>query len=341
MKNWFWLDSFSHQLISSNDLSNMILDHNITGLTSNPTILANAIKNDNYYQQVITSLTKFAPQIKYEKLVFPDIIKACQLFLPIYESSNYQTGFVSLELDPKYTFDIDSSISSAKQIWKYINQPNLMIKIPASAEGIIVAQELLMLGMNINLTLIFNIEQLLSFWQAYITAIKYRDQHSLPLSVRAVVSFFISRLDAVADNFLPHDLQGKTAVNLALTAYQHYKNIYSLDNDLWQYLHTKKAIPPHLLWASVGVKNSKYDQDKYLKELYLTDTIFTLPNNLVGNKPQDYIDNDNLNRANGIIQAIDDNLQQQNKSIQIFTKELFDQAVMSFQKSFKELMALL
>jgi transaldolase len=339
MKPIFWLDNFSHNLVNSNELPDIINQNNISGLTSNPTILANAIKNDNYYQQKLLSFSRLNKETKYNELVFPDIAKACDMFLPLYESSKHQTGFVSLELDPKYTFNVNESINSAIAINNTIDKPNLMIKVPASSEGIIVMEELIKLGINVNVTLIFNLEQVQSVWQAYINAINYRHEKGLPLTIRAVASFFISRLDTIADTMLPENLQAKAAINLAISAYEAYKQLFSNSN--WQKLANNGAIAQTLLWASVGVKNPQYAKDKYIKELYLPDTIFTIPPNLVKNYEYQDLTVDNIKQSKQILENIEIELKKNNTSIAILTKQLFADAVHNFQQSFQELISIL
>jgi transaldolase len=339
MKPIFWIDNFSHNLINSGELKEMIKHNNITGLTSNPTILANAIKNDNYYKQKLFELSRLSKAAKYDELVFPDIAKACDLFLPIYKSSKHTTGFVSLELDPKYTFNVEESINSACAIWNTIDRPNLMIKVPASNEGITVMEELIKRGINVNVTLIFSIAQVKSVWSAYINAIQHRASRNLPLNVRAVASFFISRLDTIADPMLSKELQGKSASSLALVAYQEYSKLFS--TSIWEDLETKGAIPQTLLWASVGVKNPEYSIDKYIRELNLSDTIFTIPPSLINNVKHDHIDKNHINNAQHTLDLVDAKLKEKDSSIDELTAQLFNDAVTSFQKSFTELIEIL
>lgn len=339
MKPIFWIDNFSHNLINSEELKEMIKHNNITGLTSNPTILANAIKNDNYYKQKLFELSRLSKAAKYDELVFPDIAKACDLFLPVYKSSKHTTGFVSLELDPKYTFNVEESINSACDIWNTIDKPNLMIKVPASNEGITVMEELIKRGINVNVTLIFSIAQVKSVWNAYINAIQHRASHNLPLNVRAVASFFISRLDTIADPMLSKELQGKSASSLALVAYQEYSKLFSAP--MWQDLETKGAIPQTLLWASVGVKNPEYSIDKYIKELYLSDIIFTIPPSLINHSKHDYVGDNFITNSYKTLEIINEKLKLQNSSLKSLTDKLFQDAVNSFQKSFQELIEIL
>jgi len=339
MKPIFWIDNFSHNLINSEELQEMIKSHNITGLTSNPTILANAIKNDNYYKQKLFDLSRLSKAAKYDELVFPDIAKACDLFLPLYKSSKHTTGFVSLELDPKYTFNVEESINSACAIWNTIDKPNLMIKVPASNEGVTVMEELIKRGINVNVTLIFSIAQVKSVWEAYINAIEYRNSRNLPLNIRSVASFFISRLDTIADPMLQKDLQGKSATSLALAAYQEYQNLFT--KSTWQELEAKGAIPQTLLWASVGVKNPEYSVDKYIKELYLADTIFTISPSLINTTKHDSTDRNSISNAQNILNLVDEELKKKDSSIDELTVQLFNDAVTGFQKSFQELIEIL
>lgn len=337
----FWIDNFSHDLIASGELADMIEKDNITGLTSNPTILAQAIKKDEYYKQKLFTLSRLLKPAKYDELVFPDIIQACDLFLPIYEKSHHHTGFVSLELDPKYTFDIQASIKSACDIWNTIDKPNLMIKVPASSEGIAVMEELIKLGINVNVTLIFNIQQVKNVWQAYINAIQYRAERNLPLNIRSVASFFISRLDNVVDTILTKESdQGIIASNLALVAYSEFQKLFT--QSTWKALEEKGAMPQTLLWASVGVKNPLYSSDKYLQELYLDDVVFTIPPNLLkSNRSITTVSDKQIKDAYSKMDHIDSELKTHHHNIKELTQKLFDDGVKSFQKSFSELLEML
>ena len=225
-----WLDSISRELINSSTFQKLINDDGIAGVTSNPTIFHKAIIHDKSYQHDLEKLkhSNLSAEDRYESLVIPDIKLACDLMLPIYNESNKEDGYVSFEVSPHLAHDANSTISQAKRLWQEINKPNLMIKVPATKAGLVALTELIYCGINVNITLLFSLDQVVATWKAYISGLQKRHKKQLPLeNIKAVASFFLSRIDSAIDDKLPPELQGKTAINLAKTAYLIYQEVFS------------------------------------------------------------------------------------------------------------------
>ena len=197
-----WLDNLSRELLNSGKLDRLFSEDKIAGVTSNPTIFHKAISTDKYYQADLEKLktSSLSYEERYEALVIPDIKQACDLSKDLYNSSNFNDGYVSFEVSPMLANDIDGTISNAKRLWNTINRPNAMIKIPATTSGIKAFEELTALGINVNITLLFSLKQVLCVWEAYINGLNKRLISGQSVkNIKAVASFFLSRIDSAVD----------------------------------------------------------------------------------------------------------------------------------------------
>ena len=274
-----WLDNISRELLQSNSLIKLITEDGVSGITSNPTIFHKAITSDKSYQKDIQKVKKefINSDDRFEELVISDIKTACDIFYPIYRESNRDDGYVSFEVSPFLAYNYEKTVEQAIKLWKRINKPNLMIKVPATKEGIKALTEITKEGINVNITLIFSLDQVVNVWNAYIKGLEMRlkDGNSIE-HVKAVASFFLSRIDNLIDNKLPENLQGKTAINLAKVAYLIYQETFS--SAIFNKLKSYGAHPQYLLWASTGTKNPNYSDVMYVEELIGMETINTIPN---------------------------------------------------------------
>ncbi len=326
-----WLDNLSRELLNSGKLNKLILDDGIAGVTSNPTIFHKAISNDSSYQSDLAKLksTNLSHEERYEALVIPDIQLACDLMRELYISSNHTDGYVSFEVSPLLANDIKGTISNAKRLWSKIDRPNAMIKIPATPAGIKAFQELTTLGININITLIFSLEQVLNVWEAYINGLNNRLNKDLSVkNIKAVASFFLSRIDTAVDTKLPIPLKGKAAINLCKEAYRAYKDIFN--GEVFSHLKTAGATPQFLLFASTGTKNPEYSDVMYVEDLIAPDTINTVPDNTL-NAFRDHGNaalslTNNMDNAHNIIEEINRyvNLAEAGEQLQTDGLKLFD-----------------
>lgn len=286
-----WLDNLSRDLVKSGRLQTYI-NNGVRGLTSNPTILEKAItSNDSYDDQIIKLSNEGlnAEQI-YWKIVIDDIRDAANLLKPIWEESNGEDGYVSLEVSPTLTDDTQGTIDQAKKLWNEVNVPNLFIKVPATKAGIPAIKELCDSGININVTLLFGLDR---YQEIVKTHLETHTENS-PNSVRSVASLFVSRFDTEVDRRLTAintsqslALRGKAAVAQARVAYGIFMDNFGSFADT----NSHSAKIQRLLWASTSTKNPEYDDLLYVKNLIAPLTVNTLPEDTI-NKIMDHLPSD-------------------------------------------------
>ena len=282
-----WFDFIRRSIITSGELKNLV-DQGIKGVTSNPAIFEKAIAGSSDYDENLKRLIKTDKSVEqiYEALAFEDITMATDVLRPVYDSTEAIDGYVSLEVSPHLADDTGQTISEAKRLFETVNRPNLMIKVPATPAGIPAITELIGSGVNVNVTLIFGLENYKSVSGAYIEGLEKLSQNGQTVrgghgidKVASVASFFVSRVDTYVDKTLAAmgntDLQGKIAIANAKVAYNEFKSIFS--GPRWQQLAEKGAMVQRVLWASTGTKNPQYSDTLYVDELIGPDTINTLP----------------------------------------------------------------
>ena len=278
-----WLDTLSRQLIESGALARWICEDAVAGLTSNPAIFHQALTKDTAYQPAIAEArSKEAnPEIRFETVVLPDIQAACDLFLPLWTKTRGEQGYVSFEVSPTLAHDTAGTTAAAVRLWHTINRPNAMIKIPATEAGCLAITEAIARGINVNVTLIFSLEQLEAVQAAHEAGLRrwisHCQQQGTPDrigNVASVASFFVSRTDSTLDPKLPESLQGKTAIALCKTAYQRWLSDQAGSQ---ADLKAAGAKPQWLLWASTSVKNPAFRDTLYVEELIGSQTVNTVP----------------------------------------------------------------
>lgn len=336
-----WLDNLSRELLSSGKLEDLIATDKIAGVTSNPSIFHKAISSDPLYKEDVNAIkkTELDPEQRYESLVIHDIQNTCDIMAHMYKQTNGVDGYVSLEVSPHLAHDAEGTISNARRLWNTINRPNLMIKVPATKAGNIALEQLISEGINVNITLLFSLSQVLNTWQAYINGLNKRHIAGNDLShVRAVASFFLSRIDSAIDDKLPQELQGHGAISLSKTAYLAYLDVFN--SDLFKSLKEHGANEQFLLFASTGTKNPKYSDVLYVEELIGKDTINTVPDATLAAFRDHGVANNNLTKnienAPKIIDEVNKyvNLEALGEQLQIDGLKLFE-------KSFDDLIALM
>jgi transaldolase len=266
-----WLDNLSRQLLESGDLARWIAEDAIAGVTSNPAIFYNAIRTDPAYQTAVAALKSSAADAeqRFETLVLPDVQQACNLFLPLYQTSKASAGFVSFEVSPSLADDAAGTLAAARRLWVAIDRPNAMIKIPATTAGLSAIADAIADGINVNVTLIFSPAQLADVQAAYRAGIERRFAAGLPVDrIASVASVFISRLDSLLDPKLPAELRGKTAIAMARQAYHDAQALPELPGQARQQM---------LLWASTSSKNPAYRDVLYVEQLIGKGTVNTVP----------------------------------------------------------------
>ncbi len=280
-----WQDDISRQLIEDGSLKSAIEDTGIRGVTSNPTIFQKAIAGSDVYDEEIKKLLaegKSAAEV-FQAVAVKDIQDTCDLFRPLYDETNREDGYVSLEVLPSLARDTEGTLNNARTLWQAVNRPNLMIKVPGTVEGVPAIRQLLTEGVNINITLLFSLNNYETVAKAYIEALQARDKVGEPIDhVASVASFFVSRVDTAADKQLEEigteaalGLRGKAAIANAVLAYEKFENLFS--GSEWDALAEKGAMVQRPLWASTGVKNPEYPDTLYVDELIGPHTVNTAP----------------------------------------------------------------
>jgi transaldolase len=286
-----WQDFISREVIRTGALRRRIEEEGLRGVTSNPAIFNEAIGGSQDYDDDIRELGrqgKSTVQI-YETLTVRDVRDAADLLRPLYDDSEGRHGFVSLEVNPHLARDIDGTLSEALHLWQTVNRPNVMIKVPATREGLTCIEQLIRDGINVNVTLLFGLPRYREVAQAYIAGLTARAQQGEPLEhVASVASFFLSRIDVLVDPMLEERIQGggpaadtaaklrgQVAVASAKQAYQIYKEIF-MGAD-FRRLAERGARTQRVLWASTSTKNPDYPDVKYVEALIGPDTVNTLP----------------------------------------------------------------
>ena len=280
-----WYDNVSRALISSGELKRLIDEDGVRGLTSNPTIFEKAIGGSADYDASIRRHARpgQTPLQLFEILAVEDIQAACDVFRPLYDESKGGDGFVSLEVEPSLAKNVEGTVKDAKRLWALVARPNLMVKVPGTAEGVRAFEDLIAEGLSINVTLLFSQQRYAEIAEAYVKGLERRAAAGKDLSrVASVASFFVSRVDSAIDAVLEKRpepeakaLLGKAAIANAKIAYQHYKTLFS--SPRFAALAAKGAKTQRLLWASTGTKNPLYRDVLYVEELIGLDTVNTMP----------------------------------------------------------------
>ena len=278
-----WLDYLRRGMLRSGELQSLI-DDGLRGMTSNPTIFEHAIGGSSDYDDELRSLAQSRKSDLeiFERLAVEDVRQAADLFRPVYEATAGGDGFVSLEVSPTLSRDTEKTIVEARRLWAAVDRPNLMIKVPGTKEGWPAIERLLTEGININITLLFSLENYRQVAEAYVRALESRAHAGRPIDrLASVASFFVSRVDTETDRRIEAkggallDLRGKVAIANAQLAYAWFRDL--LESTRWQRLAATGARPQRLLWASTGTKNPGYSDVLYVDSLIGPDTINTMP----------------------------------------------------------------
>ncbi|MBI5576839.1 MAG: transaldolase [Deltaproteobacteria bacterium] len=288
-----WLDYIHRGLIGSGELARLVTEDGIKGVTSNPTIFEKAISGGHDYDDQIRALASSGRSVHevYDEIATEDIRRAADVLRPVYISTEGTDGFVSLEVDPDLAYDTKKTVRRAEELFRKVSRPNVLIKIPATREGLPAIEQTIASGIPVNVTLIFSVLRYEEVVEAYIRGIeRLVAAGGDPSSVASVASFFVSRVDTAVDKLLEGiiprypgspkaetaaALLGKVAVANARLAYARFRDIFSAP--WWRELAEKGARPQRPLWASTGTKNPKFSDVKYVEELIGPDTVNTMP----------------------------------------------------------------
>lgn len=289
-----WFDDLSRDLILSGNLKKMIEEDGVSGITSNPTIFENAVRSDVVYLEDIKKLSSAnkSPEKIYDEILFKDIKLAAQVFEDLFERTDREMGYVSLELSPLYAHEENKTVEEVRRIVSEVGAENIMIKVPATDEGIGAIRTLIAEGYNINVTLIFSVSQYEKVAKAYIEGLKARREKGLNVSgIKSTASVFLSRVDTLVDEMLFQKIQatgvsaqekelaqsllGKASTVLGRLVYKRFLELF--DSKDFSKLEADGAWIQKPLWASTGTKNPSYSDIKYVEEHIYPDTVVTVP----------------------------------------------------------------
>jgi transaldolase/glucose-6-phosphate isomerase len=350
-----WLDYIRRNLMTSGELKHLIEQDGLGGMTSNPAIFEKAITGSTDYTNALLDLQKrkdLDAMGIYEILAIQDIQDAADTLRPVYDRTKKRDGYVSLEVSPFLAKDTEGTIKDARRLWKAVNRPNLMVKVPATVEGIPAIQQLISEGININVTLLFAQERYEKVAHAYIAGLKaYVAGGGDPSHVASVASFFISRIDTMVDAIvkarlkstsdpkeqaLLRSLLGKVAIANGKLTYQRYKEIFS--GAEWDALAKKGAMTQRVLWASTSTKDPSYPDTLYVDELIGPDTVNTMPPATVDAFRDHGHSKASLEADIDAAQDTMDTLEKVGISMQKVTDDLLTQAVKLFADPFDKLL---
>ena len=278
-----WLDHISRSLITGGGLQRLIEEDGLGGVTSNPTIFDKAITGSTDYDaglhQALDADRNISSQALAERVTVEDIQLAADVLRPVYDNSEGANGFVSLEVSPGSAHDSEATVVEARHLWQVVARPNVMIKVPATREGVPAVETLTAEGININITLMFSLGHYEAVAQAYLRGI---ERHPNPHRVTSVASLFVSRLDVVSDRVLEEigtpdalSLRGRIGIANAKGVYRRFRSLF--DGEPFATLKRRGARVQRPLWASTGTKNRSYSDVLYIEELIGPDTITTIP----------------------------------------------------------------
>ncbi|MEU8794859.1 transaldolase [Streptomyces sp. NPDC048643] len=280
-----WLDDLSRELLADGRLEQLIADKHVVGVTTNPTIFASALSKGERYSEQLRRLGREGADVDAAvfALTTDDVRAGCKVFAPIYRRTDGQDGRVSLEVDPRLARDADATVADATKLWGAVAEPNLLVKIPGTAEGLAAVTDVIAQGMSVNVTLIFSLDRYRAVMDAYMTGLEQALAAGRDLrGIHSVASFFVSRVDTEVDRRLDaigtpeaRALKGGAAVANARLAHRAYEEVTG--GVRWQRLAAAGARPQRPLWASTGVKDPAYPDTRYVSELAIAGTVNTMP----------------------------------------------------------------
>ena len=347
-----WLDYIRRDLMASGELRRLIDEDGLRGMTSNPSIFEKAIADSHDYDGDIRAMAlggNGADAI-YETLSQRDVESAADQFRPLYDRTDGQDGYVSLEVNPHLAHDTKGTIEEARRLWAALNRPNVLIKVPATANGLPAIQQLIGEGISVNVTLLFGLPRYRQVAEAYIAGIEARAAQGEPVKhLASVASFFVSRIDALVDPLLEKliaqgskevDLarraRGQVAIASAKMAYQIYKDIFG--SDRFRRLAARGARAQRLLWASTSTKNRDYSDVKYVEALIGPDTVDTAPLETLDAYRDHGEPEARLEQGVEEARRVLERLPELGIDIDKVTRQLEDEGVEKFNKPFDKLM---
>jgi transaldolase len=336
-----WIDNISRSMITSGKLKSLI-DQGLRGQTSNPTIFKQAISTSSDYDARIQQLAEAGKSTFeiYDELTIKDVQDAADLFRGVYESTKGLDGYVSLEINPKLGNELESQLKEGMRLWQKLNRPNVMIKVPATKNGLGVVEGLIAQGINVNVTLIFSAEQYQEVVWAYIKGLNHLAQNGGDIKkVHSVASIFVSRIDTSIDKKLDvkSALRGKAAVANCEIVYHKFQK--SFNTSEFNALKLKGANLQRVLWASTGTKDPQYSDIKYITELIGPDTVNTVPDKTLEAVLDHGVAKAVMPGSVAQAQKTIEQLRLAGIDVGMVCNQLLDEGLAAFEKSFEELTA--
>ncbi len=342
-----WLDDVSRKRLNSGNLADLVRDKHVVGVTSNPTIFAKALSDASDYDEQVRELAARDASLDAaaKEITTTDIRNACDLFRDLYQRTGGVDGRVSIEVDPRMAHETDKTVAEALDLWKTVDRPNLLVKIPATEAGIPAIAGTLAEGVSVNVTLIFSVERYRAVMGAYLDGLEQAKANGHDLAgIHSVASFFVSRVDSEVDKRLDaigtdaaKALRGKAAVANARLAYAAFQETFS--GERWEQLKDAGAHAQRPLWASTGVKNKEYSPTLYVDELVVADSVNTMPEDTL-NAVAEHGDlrGDTVTGTAAAAQQVFDDLAGVGIDIDDVFITLENEGVEKFEKSWEELL---
>jgi transaldolase len=336
-----WLDNITRDLLDSGTLKRYIDELSVTGLTSNPTIFEQAIKNSAAYDADIRERFKEGKseeQVFFE-LALSDLTRAADLFRPTYEKTNGVNGWVSLEVSPLLAYDTAKTLAAAKDLFARAGRPNLFIKIPGTKEGLPAIEEAIFSGVPINVTLLFSREHYLAAAEAFLKGIERRIEAGLKPNIGSVASVFVSRWDGAVMGQVPDELRNRLGIAIAERTYKAARTL--LSSPRWHRVYSAGAWPQRLLWASTGIKDPLASNVLYVKALAAPFTINTMPEGTLKALSEQKELDEIMAADGGDCEEVLAEFAKAGIDIETLAARLQDEGAKSFAKSWNELMAVI
>ncbi|MCF8549180.1 MAG: transaldolase [Pontimonas sp.] len=342
-----WLDDLSKDRLTSGSLKNLMQNHHVVGVTSNPTIFAGAVSGSDSYATDLARMARAgaSPEEAVFEVMIADIQGACDVLRPVFDSTSGQDGRVSLEVSPLLAHDTSGTIAQAKELWARVDRPNLMIKIPATKAGLPAITEVIGTGISVNVTLIFSLERYAEVIEAYFAGIEKALSSGIDIStIRSVASFFVSRVDSAVDALLDADggeaaaaVRSQAAVANARLAYELFRVEHS--SDRVHALIAKGMRRQRPLWASTGVKDPALPPAYYVTELAVFDVVNTMPEKtLLALESEGVVEGDRVTGHSDAARETMSVLQELGISLSDITDHLEADGVEKFVQSWRELL---
>ena len=347
-----WLDSIDRRILHDGELDRRIRDDALTGMTSNPTIFQKALASSNAYDEQIAEAEErgLTTWQLFELLETTDVRDACDHFAGVYSATRGADGYVSIEVSPAVSNSADASVEEARRLWKAVNRPNLMVKVPGTVEGAVAVRRLIAEGINVNITLLFSLEAHARVIEAYQAGLEDRIKANRPIDgLASVASFFVSRVDTEIDKRLdaliarasPAEkdrlkmLKGRAAIANAKLAYKLFRERFS--GRRWDALAKQGARLQRPLWASTSTKNPEYRDVMYVEELIGPDTVDTMPPATIDAFRDHGAVEKTVDRKVAAAEGLLKEVEAAGISVKEVTDKLLADGIASFQKSFDEL----